>query len=79
MRNNLAPAGVSDWRFIVISMPSFWELMLVFAIVILIFGTGKLANVGKDLGSAIKEFKKGVKDEEKPAQGAASTEGEHAP
>ena len=60
-----------------VSMPSFWELMVVFAIVILVFGTGKLANVGKDLGSAIKEFKKGVKDEEKPAANAASTEVKH--
>ena len=62
-----------------VSMPSFWELAIVFAIVILVFGTGKLANVGKDLGSAIKEFKKGVKDEEKSAQNAASSEVKHTP
>ncbi len=60
-----------------VSMPSFWELMIVFAIVILIFGTGKLANVGKDLGGAIREFKKGIKDEEKSAPAAASTETKH--
>jgi sec-independent protein translocase protein TatA len=44
------------------------ELMIVFVIIILVFGTGKIANVGRDLGSAIKEFKKGIKDEEKSTQ-----------
>ena len=34
--------------------------MVVFAIVILVFGTGKLSNVGKDLGSAIREFRNRV-------------------
>ena len=62
-----------------VSMPSFWELMIVFAIVILVFGTGKLANVGKDLGGAIKEFKKGVKDDEKPARSAPSSEANNTP
>ncbi len=43
---------------------SIWSLLLVLAIVILLFGTKKLRNVGGDLGSAIKNFKKSVKDEE---------------
>ncbi len=37
---------------------------MILAIVILLFGTKKLRNVGGDLGSAIKNFKKSVKDEE---------------
>jgi sec-independent protein translocase protein TatA len=48
---------------------SIWSLLLVLAIVILLFGTKKLRNVGGDLGSAIKNFKKSVKDQE-----SASTE-----
>ena len=43
---------------------SIWSLLLILGIVILLFGTKKLRNVGGDLGSAIKNFKKSVKDEE---------------
>lgn len=43
---------------------SIWSLLLILAIVILLFGTKKLRNVGGDLGGAIKNFKKSVKDEE---------------
>ena len=43
---------------------SIWSLLLILAIVILLFGTKKLRNVGGDLGNAIKNFKKSVKDEE---------------
>ena len=43
---------------------SIWSLLLVLVIVILLFGTKKLRNVGGDLGGAIKNFKKSVKDEE---------------
>lgn len=43
---------------------SIWSLLLVLAIVILLFGTKKLRNVGGDLGGAIRSFKKSVKDEE---------------
>ena len=42
---------------------SIWSLLLILGIVILLFGTKKLRNVGGDLGSAIKNFKKSVKDE----------------
>lgn len=42
---------------------SIWSLLLILAIVILLFGTKKLRNVGGDLGGAIKSFKKSVKDE----------------
>jgi len=43
---------------------SIWSLLLILAIVILLFGTKKLRNVGGDLGGAIRNFKKSVKDEE---------------
>ncbi|HEB83259.1 MAG TPA: twin-arginine translocase TatA/TatE family subunit [Gammaproteobacteria bacterium] len=41
---------------------SIWQLLILLAVVILIFGTKKLKNVGGDLGSAIKSFKTAVKD-----------------
>ena len=54
---------------------SIWSLLLILAIVILLFGTKKLRNVGGDLGGAIKNFKKSVKDEE-VAQDKAEPEGQ---
>jgi len=44
---------------------SIWSLLLILAIVVLLFGTKKLRNVGSDLGGAIRSFKKAVKDEDK--------------
>ena len=41
---------------------SIWQLLILLAVVILIFGTKKLKNIGGDLGSAIKGFKSAVKD-----------------
>lgn len=42
---------------------SLWQLLIVLVIVILLFGTKKLKNLGTDLGSAIKGFKNSVSDE----------------
>nr|WP_071890123.1 twin-arginine translocase TatA/TatE family subunit [Acinetobacter larvae] len=43
--------------------------IILFAIVILlIFGTAKLKNFGKDVGGAVKDFKKAVKDDEKDSE-----------
>lgn len=44
---------------------SVWQALIVLAVVILLFGTSRLKNVGSDLGSALKGFKKAVKDEDK--------------
>ena len=52
---------------------SIWSLLLILAIVILLFGTKKLRNVGGDLGGAIKNFKKSVKEEEVAADKADSS------
>ena len=41
---------------------SIWHWLIVLAIVVLVFGTGKLKNMGKDLGGAIKGFKEGMND-----------------
>ncbi|HOP21411.1 MAG TPA: Sec-independent protein translocase subunit TatA [Gammaproteobacteria bacterium] len=43
---------------------SWYQLLIVLVIVILVFGTKKLKNVGSDLGEAVKGFKKGIKDED---------------
>ena len=42
---------------------SIWSLLLIFAIVLLLFGTKKLRNIGGDFDSAIKNFKKSVNDD----------------
>lgn len=39
-----------------------WQWVLVLVIVVLIFGTKKLRNVGKDLGGAVHDFKKGLNE-----------------
>jgi sec-independent protein translocase protein TatA len=50
---------------------SIWHWLIVLVIIILVFGTKKLTNVGKDLGGAVKGFKEGMKDGDKPAESAA--------
>lgn len=48
---------------------SIWHWLIVLVVVVLVFGTKKLRNLGTDLGSAVKGFKDGMKTEEdKPAQ-----------
>jgi sec-independent protein translocase protein TatA len=41
---------------------SIWHWLIVLAIVVLVFGTKKLKNIGSDLGGAVKGFKDGMKD-----------------
>lgn len=41
---------------------SIWHWLVVLVIVVLIFGTSKLKNMGKDLGGAVKGFKEGMKE-----------------
>ncbi len=43
---------------------SIWQLLIILAIVLVLFGAKRLKNVGGDLGSAIKGFKSAVKEEE---------------
>ena len=47
---------------------SLWHWLIVLVIVVLVFGTKKLKNIGSDLGGAVKGFKDGMKD------GSSSTE-----
>jgi len=51
---------------------SIWHWLIVLVIVLLVFGTKKLRNIGGDLGGAVKGFKDGMKgaNEEKPTEPA---------
>ncbi len=55
---------------------SIWHWLIVLVIVLLVFGTKKLRNVGQDLGGAVKGFKDGMKEAnaDKPADGAQPTQ-----
>ena len=48
--------------------PSIWQLLIVLVIIVLIFGTKKLRNMGSDLGGAMKSFKSAINDKDKDAK-----------
>jgi sec-independent protein translocase protein TatA len=55
---------------------SIWHWLVVLVIVLLVFGTKKLRNIGSDLGGAVKGFKDGMKgDEDKKPAGEISATG----
>lgn len=43
---------------------SFWQLLIVLAIIILVFGTKKLRNIGSDVGGAVHDLRKAMKEGE---------------
>ena len=47
---------------------SIWHWLIVLVIVMLVFGTKKLRNIGQDLGGAVKGFKDGMKTSEEPKE-----------
>jgi sec-independent protein translocase protein TatA len=49
---------------------SIWHWLIVLLIVVMVFGTKKLKNMGSDLGGAVKGFKDGMKDGGKPEESA---------
>jgi len=52
---------------------SIWHWLVVLVIVLLVFGTKKLRNIGADLGGAVRGFKDGMKtSEDKSAEGGAA-------
>jgi sec-independent protein translocase protein TatA len=55
--------GIPVLLLIGLGMP---ELLVILVILILIFGTSRIAGLGKGLGEGIRNFKKGVKDEDEP-------------
>ena len=57
---------------------SIWHWLIVLVIIMLVFGTKKLRNIGQDLGGAVKGFKDGIKEgtaEGKPAEPPAEKVG----
>jgi len=52
---------------------SIWHWLIVLLIVVMVFGTKKLKNIGSDLGGAVKGFKDGMKDGSSTSDGASAT------
>lgn len=57
---------------------SIWQLLIILAIVIMLFGTKRLRTLGSDLGSAVKGFRKSMSDDN-DAQGAEDPAKKDAP
>jgi sec-independent protein translocase protein TatA len=52
---------------------SIWHWLIVLLIVVMVFGTKKLKNIGSDLGGAVKGFKDGIKDGGQDAAASTAT------
>ena len=57
---------------------SIWHWLIVLLVVVLVFGTKKLRNVGEDLGGAVKGFKKGMKEGEGETSSITNQQSEDA-
>ncbi|MBY6205847.1 twin-arginine translocase TatA/TatE family subunit [Halomonas denitrificans] len=55
-----------------------WQLLIVLLIVLLIFGTKKLRNIGGDLGGAMKDFRKGLRDSDDDSDSKSTSEEDDA-
>jgi sec-independent protein translocase protein TatA len=55
---------------------SIWHWLLLLVIVLVIFGTGKLAKMGPDLGNAVRGFKKAMHDNDADAEAKKKADGE---
>ena len=58
---------------------SIWHWLIVLLVVVLIFGTKKLRNIGQDLGGAVKGFKEGMKGANEEADAAKGASAEAPP
>lgn len=54
---------ITKGKLMGISGVGIWQLLIVLAIIILLFGTKRLKNIGSDLGGAIKGFKQSISDD----------------
>ena len=54
------------------------ELLLILAVVVILFGVGRIGKIGKELGTGMREFRKGLQgdDENKPATTTPPSDGE---
>lgn len=55
------------------------EILLILGVALLLFGAGRIADIGKGLGEGIRNFKKGLKDDEEPPKLPAKKEDSAAP
>ena len=58
---------------------SIWQLLIILAIVVMLFGTKRLRTLGSDLGSAVKGFRKSMTEEESKAEEAAGQDDSSQP
>jgi sec-independent protein translocase protein TatA len=58
---------------------SLWHWLVVLVIVVLVFGTKRLKNVGEDLGEAVRGFKKGLHGDDAQRKAEADGSGEVSP
>ena len=56
-------------------MPGFQELLIILLIILVIFGASKLPQLGRGLGEGIRNFKKGLKNDEDGASESSSQDG----
>ncbi|MBL80177.1 MAG: twin-arginine translocase subunit TatA [Nitrosomonadaceae bacterium] len=57
---------------------SIWHWLVVLVIVVIVFGTKKLRNIGGDVGGAVKEFKDGMKDKDEAGSSSLKVGGKNA-
>lgn len=60
-------------------LPGLPEMLVILVIVILVFGVGRISKISGEIGSAIREFRKGIKEPEKEETPEASDEDIKAP
>ena len=58
---------------------SIWQILVILVIVLLLFGTKKLRNIGSDLGGAIKGFKKAMNIESNPTTTSSDPDSANKP
>ena len=71
---SISYANIKPQELIIMGGIGIWQLVIIAVIVVLLFGTKKLRNLGGDLGSAIKGFKSAIGDEKNQDTTAASAE-----
>ena len=52
---------------------SIWQLLIILAIIVMVFGTSRLRNIGADLGSAIKGFRNSMSKDESDSDSTSNT------
>ena len=54
--------------------PSIWQILIVVALIVLLFGSKKIPDLGRSMGEAIRGFKKGIKEDEIDVTDSAKSE-----